>query len=96
VLAGRIVAHRDRNGPFQEVEDLLEVTGIGPIQLAALRQAVSLGLAPDAARSSTRYERQSAHLPALGEAARDFSAAASRLRIDRRRRSRSSRQSNKS
>lgn len=40
VLAARIVAHRDRHGPFQTVEDLLDVPGIGEAKLAALRDHV--------------------------------------------------------
>lgn len=40
VLAARIVAHRDQHGPFSEVEDLLDVPGIGEGKLAALRDAV--------------------------------------------------------
>lgn len=40
VLAERIVAHREANGPFQTVEDLLEVPGIGEAKLAALRDQI--------------------------------------------------------
>lgn len=40
VLAERIVAHREANGPFTAVEDLLEVPGIGEAKLAALRDLV--------------------------------------------------------
>ena len=40
VLAGRIVAHRDERGPFTEVEDLLDVSGIGEAILARLRPLV--------------------------------------------------------
>ncbi len=42
VLAARIVAYRDQNGPFTEVEDLLDVPGIGEAILASLRDLVSL------------------------------------------------------
>jgi competence protein ComEA len=42
VLAGRIVAHRDQNGPFSAVEDLLEVPGIGEAKLAAIRDLVTV------------------------------------------------------
>jgi competence protein ComEA len=41
VLAARIVAHRDENGPFTTVEDLLDVPGIGEAKLAAIRDAIS-------------------------------------------------------
>ncbi len=37
VLAGRISDHRDENGPFGSVEDLLDVSGIGEGKLAAIR-----------------------------------------------------------
>lgn len=40
VLAERIIAHREENGPFKVVEDLLEVTGIGERMLASLRDLV--------------------------------------------------------
>lgn len=40
VLAERIVAHRESHGPFQEVEDLLQVPGIGEAKLASLRDLV--------------------------------------------------------
>ena len=36
VLAQRIVEYRELNGPFQSIEDLLEVEGIGPIKLESL------------------------------------------------------------
>ncbi|MEX1133611.1 MAG: ComEA family DNA-binding protein [Acidimicrobiia bacterium] len=42
VLAERIVAHRDANGPFQTVEDLLDVPGIGEAKLAAIRDLVTV------------------------------------------------------
>ena len=40
VLAGRIVAYRDSDGPFQAVEDLLQVPGIGEAKLASIRDLV--------------------------------------------------------
>lgn len=40
VLAARIVAHRDSTGPFETVEDLLDVPGIGESTLADLRDRV--------------------------------------------------------
>ena len=42
VLAQRIVHHRQANGPFLEVEDLLDVSGIGEAKLADLRPHVVL------------------------------------------------------
>lgn len=41
VLAERIVAFRDTHGPFEAVEDLLDVPGIGEGKLAGLRDAVA-------------------------------------------------------
>jgi competence protein ComEA len=40
VLAERIVAHREANGPFQTVEDLLDVPGIGEAKLSAIRDLI--------------------------------------------------------
>jgi competence protein ComEA len=40
VLAERIVLHRELYGPFNTVEDLLDVSGIGEAKLAQIREAV--------------------------------------------------------
>lgn len=40
VLAERIVSHREANGGFEQVEDLLEVPGIGEAKLASIRDLV--------------------------------------------------------
>ncbi len=40
VLASRIVEHREHNGPFEAVEDLLDVPGIGERKLASLRDSI--------------------------------------------------------
>lgn len=40
VLAARIIEHRETNGPFVAVDDLLDVPGIGEAKLAAMRQDV--------------------------------------------------------
>lgn len=42
VLAARIVAHREANGPFRAIEDLLDVPGIGEGKLATLREAAAI------------------------------------------------------
>lgn len=42
VLAARIVDFRDRNGPFEVIEDLLDVPGIGEAKLATLREGLVL------------------------------------------------------
>jgi competence protein ComEA len=39
-IAAAIVEHRERNGPFRSVDDLLDVPGIGPAKLDQLRGAV--------------------------------------------------------
>lgn len=41
VLAGRIVDHRDDAGPFESVDDLLDVSGIGERLLAGIRDLVT-------------------------------------------------------
>ncbi|MEQ8842529.1 MAG: helix-hairpin-helix domain-containing protein [Acidimicrobiales bacterium] len=41
-IAGAILQHRDREGPFERVEDLLEVAGIGPSRLAQLEDLVTV------------------------------------------------------
>jgi len=43
VLAGRIIAHRTRFGPFRNVDELIAVPGIGPALLARLRGLVTVG-----------------------------------------------------
>ena len=39
-LAAAIVDHREREGPFTDVDDLLDVAGIGPAKLDAIRDLV--------------------------------------------------------
>lgn len=41
VLAGRIVAFRDEHGAFSEVEDLLDVPGIGEAKLDQMRGSIT-------------------------------------------------------
>lgn len=41
-IAGRIVAHRTKYGPFRTVEGLIEVSGIGEAKLRALRDLVTV------------------------------------------------------
>ncbi len=42
VLADRIVAYRDANGPFTSIEDLLSVPGIGEAKLASIRDLIRI------------------------------------------------------
>ena len=46
-LAGRIIAYRESHGPFTDLNQLLEVEGIGPITLGRIRDYLTLE-APDA------------------------------------------------
>jgi competence protein ComEA len=41
--AAAIVSHRERNGPFSSVDGLLDVRGIGPSKLEAMRDLVTVG-----------------------------------------------------
>jgi competence protein ComEA len=41
-LAAAIVEHREREGPFRSVDDLLDVAGIGPAKLTQLRPRASV------------------------------------------------------
>jgi competence protein ComEA len=40
--AAAIIEHRERNGPFRSVDELLDVPGIGDAKLAQLRDLVSV------------------------------------------------------
>lgn len=40
--AAAIIAHREANGPFQKVEDLMQVKGIGPAKFEAIAPLVGL------------------------------------------------------
>ena len=42
VLAATIVEYREQNGPFASVDDLLDVSGIGPATLEEIRDQVSV------------------------------------------------------
>jgi competence protein ComEA len=48
-LAAEIVSHRERNGPYREVAEILRVRGIGPKRLAAAGPHLALdpGVASD-------------------------------------------------
>ena len=41
-LAGKIVAHREKNGPFKRAEDLMEVSGVGEKMFALLKPYVAV------------------------------------------------------
>ena len=46
VMAGRIVAHREVNGPFAAVDDIQDVPGIGPKTLESIRSLVTVSGRP--------------------------------------------------
>lgn len=43
VLAQRILAYREENGPFQAVEELMNVSGIGEKRMEAIWDLVTIG-----------------------------------------------------
>lgn len=53
-LAARIVDHRDKNGPFNRIDDLKAVHGIGPATLERLRQAVMVSTEGSSAAAPSR------------------------------------------
>lgn len=57
-LAARIVDHRDKNGPFNRVDDLKAVHGIGPATLERLRQVVMVSTTGESASASPAREMQ--------------------------------------
>ena len=42
VMAGRIIAHRESNGPFASIDDVENVPGIGPKTLESIRPLVTV------------------------------------------------------
>jgi competence protein ComEA len=42
VLAQKILDYRQKNGPFRKVEDLLAISGIGPLNLEHIRTQVKV------------------------------------------------------
>jgi len=43
VIAQRIINHRDANGPFQSIEAIQDVEGIGPATYARLKNLITVG-----------------------------------------------------
>jgi competence ComEA-like helix-hairpin-helix protein len=69
VLADRIVAHRERHGPFEAVAELRAVRGIGPKLLSRFESAVRVRPAPPpdtGAGAARRFEPGGADHPAPG------------------------------
>lgn len=44
VIASRIVEYRDRHGPFQNIEELTRVRGIGPKKIVSLKPYIQIGI----------------------------------------------------
>lgn len=42
VLAGRIVDYRNKNGPFQKLEDIMNVKGIGKVRFEQIKDYICL------------------------------------------------------
>jgi len=42
-LAGEIIAYRETNGPFKTVDELLNVSGVGPVILETIRDLITVG-----------------------------------------------------
>jgi competence protein ComEA len=42
VIAGRIVAYRNANGPFITLEDIMKVSGIGEAKFAQFKEKITL------------------------------------------------------
>ncbi len=47
-MARRIVSHREKNGPFKKLEDLMVIQGIGEKSFLKLRQYLTIGAQADA------------------------------------------------
>lgn len=47
-MAQRIVAHREKNGPFKKLEDLMNIQGIGEKSFLKLRPLLTVGAQADA------------------------------------------------
>jgi competence protein ComEA len=57
-LASRIEAYRDQHGPFQTVEELRRVHGIGPVTLARLSLYVGTSKSSAAGRSPAQTSKE--------------------------------------
>lgn len=56
VLAGRIIAYREEHGPFETVEELLEVSGIGEAKLAELEGWITVEQPENGGETTTTKE----------------------------------------
>jgi competence protein ComEA len=55
-LSQRIVAYRQARGPLRSLDELVAVSGIGPVKLASLRPYLFLGEAQEAAEKRHRHD----------------------------------------
>lgn len=46
VTAGKIIAYRESNGGFQTIEEILEVSGIGPVKFEGIKGLITVGDTP--------------------------------------------------
>ena len=42
VMAERIIAHREANGPFRIIEEITDVSGIGPARFSDIRELITV------------------------------------------------------
>lgn len=66
VTAARIVAWREENGPFAEIEELLNVQGIGERTFERVRPHVTVGKPEKPRRGQTTPPRLAAAAPLAG------------------------------
>lgn len=55
VLAQRIIASREQDGPFRSIDDLRRVRGIGPITLERLRPHIAVSSSSDSAVAEVKH-----------------------------------------
>ncbi|MDQ2693803.1 MAG: ComEA family DNA-binding protein [Pseudomonadota bacterium] len=70
--AAAIIEHREQNGPFQQVDDLTKVKGIGPKTVDLNRENLTVG---DEAAAAATAEPTAAEPTAAGPAATEPAAA---------------------
>lgn len=46
ITAQKIIAHREANGPFTAIEDIQDVSGIGPKKFEAIQDLITVGVFP--------------------------------------------------
>lgn len=74
-IADRIVEYRDENGPFESIDDLRHVKGVGPVVLAQIRPHVTLDGQPVEESPSTVNVRSGTKKPGKPKAPIDLNRA---------------------